>query len=111
VTPPGPLDNVQLGEALDFAAAACTILLDLQHQTGPDPDTGHLHPQLAEVADSHRAIHQATGMISVQAAVGLTDALLLLRAHAYSHERPLLAVAQDVVARIVAFAPEDDHRE
>lgn len=104
---PGSLDTLQFGEALDFAAAATTILLDQQHEAGP----GRLHSDLAEATDSHREIHQATGMISAQATVGLTDALLLLRAHAYSHDRSLLDVAKDVVARIVTFAPEDDHRE
>ncbi|GAB3830515.1 GAF domain-containing protein [Kribbella italica] len=45
---PGPLDSLQLGEALDYAAAATTILLDLQYDASPDG----LHPQLAEAADS-----------------------------------------------------------
>jgi hypothetical protein len=34
-----------------------------------------------------------------------------LRAHAYSAERPILDVARDVLARILRFAPEDDHHE
>lgn len=104
---PGPLDSRQLGEALAFADAAATILLELQHDSSADS----LHPKLAEVADNHREVHQASGMIAVQAGVGLAEALLLLRAHAYSHDRPLREVAHDVVARIVTFAPEDDHRE
>ncbi|NEA36857.1 GAF and ANTAR domain-containing protein [Streptomyces sp. SID13031] len=104
---PGPLDNLQLGEALDYAAAATTILLDLQHKAPP----GGLHPQLAEAADSHRAIHQATGIVTVQASVGINEALLMLRARAYAEERPLLELAQYVVARRVTFHPEDDHHE
>ncbi len=103
----GPLDNLQLAEALDHAAAAATILLDLQHSTSP----GGLHPQLVDAADSHRPIHQATGIVMVQASVGLNEALLLLRARAYAEERPLLELAQDVVARKVTFHPEDDHHE
>jgi hypothetical protein len=105
---PGPLDTLQLGEALDYAAAATTILLDLQHETTP----GGLHPQLADAADSHRAIHQATGIITVQASVNLNEALLLLRARAYAEDRPLLDLAQQVVARKVTFHPlhpGDDH--
>lgn len=102
---PGPLDSLQLAEALNYAAAATTILLDLQHETPLDG----LHPQLAEAADGHREIHQATGIISVQASVGMNDALLLLRARAYSEERPLRELAVDVVARRVTFHPEDGH--
>ncbi|MEV8378791.1 GAF and ANTAR domain-containing protein [Kribbella sp. NPDC056861] len=104
---PGPLDGLQLGEALDYAAAAATILLDLQYDEAP----GGLHPQLADAADSHRAIHQATGIITVQASVGMNEALLLLRVRAYAEERPLLELAENVVARTVTFHPEEDHHE
>lgn len=104
---PGPLDTLQLAEALDYAAAATTILLDLQQDAPP----GELHPQLSDAADGHREIHQATGMISAQASVPINDALVLLRARAYAEERPLLELAQDVVARRANFRPEDDHDE
>jgi GAF domain len=101
---PGSLDTLELAEALDYAAAATTILLELQHGA----PTGQLHPLLADAADEHREIHQATGMISVQAAVGLTEALLLLRARAYATERPLIDVANDVLDRHLVFQPEPD---
>jgi hypothetical protein len=45
------------------------------------------------------------------AALGLADALVLLRAHAYAAERPILTVARDVIARDLHFRPEDDHHE
>lgn len=105
---PGSLDRPQLAEALAFAEAATTILLSLQDKVTPREP---LHPRLAEAIESRREIHQATGMISVQAGVGLTDALLRLRAHAFSSERPLIEVAKDVVGRRLRFAPEDDHHE
>ncbi|MEV8378921.1 GAF and ANTAR domain-containing protein [Kribbella sp. NPDC056861] len=104
---PGPLDSLQLAEALDYAAAATTILLDLQYDAAP----GGLHPHLADAADSHRSIHQATGVVSVQASVSINEALLLLRARAYAEERPLVQLSEDVVARRVTFHPEDDHHE
>lgn len=57
----------------------------------------------------HRAaVHQATGMISVQLGVTMEEALLRLRAHAYSSERPLGEVADDVVARRLRFNDNDD---
>ncbi|GAA1625152.1 GAF domain-containing protein [Kribbella alba] len=104
----GSLDRLQLREALAFAEAATTILLHLQDKA---PRGLPLHPRLAETVESRREIHEATGMITVQAAVGLTEALLLLQAHAYSSERPLIDVARDVVARRLRFQPEDDHHE
>lgn len=104
----GSLDRHQLAEALAFAEAATTMLLRLQDKR---PSGQPLHPRLAEAVGSRREIHQATGMITVQAAVGLAEALLLLQAHAYSSERPLIDVAKDVVARRLRFAPEDDHHE
>ncbi|MDX6264059.1 MAG: hypothetical protein QOH84_5747 [Kribbellaceae bacterium] len=104
---PGPLDDLQLVEALDYAAAAATILLDHQHATSP----GDLHADFADAADGHREIHQATGIVTVQAAVGLNEALLLLRARAYAEGRQLRELAADVVAHRVTFVPEDEHHE
>jgi hypothetical protein len=104
----GSLDRLQLAESLAFAEAVTTILLHLQRKA---PSGQPLHPRLAEAVESRREIHQATGMITVQAAVGLAEALLLLQAHAYSSERPLIEVAKDVVARRLRFPPEDDHHE
>lgn len=100
----GSLEASELGLALDFADAATTVVLDLQADLPP----GQLHPHLGEAAASHREIHQATGMITVQATVGMTEALLLLRARAYSQARPLRDLAKDVVARRVTFRPEED---
>ncbi|MEV7340707.1 GAF and ANTAR domain-containing protein [Streptomyces sp. NPDC093544] len=57
----------------------------------------------------HRAkVHQATGMISVQLGVSMEDALLRLRAFAYSSDRPLGEVADDVVVRRLRFQDDDD---
>ena len=50
-------------------------------------------------------LHQATGMVSVQAAVGMAEALLLLRSRAFSTESTPLDVAHDVLAGRVHFRP------
>ena len=52
---------------------------------------------------SHPEVHQASGMVSVQANVSLSDALLLLRAHAFTQDRPIADVARDVVERRLSF--------
>ena len=43
-------------------------------------------------------------MVSVQLGVGLAEALVRLRAHAYAGDRPLADVAADVVARRLRLA-------
>jgi len=105
---PGNLDDRELSEALAFADAATAILLHLQEQTDAGDD---VHPQLADPLGTHTEIHQATGIIAVQAAVGLAEALLLLRGHAYAAESTSLDIARDVVGRRLHFYPEDDHHE
>jgi hypothetical protein len=101
----GPLDDDQLAEALVYADAAVAVLLHLQDEMSP---AGGLHPQLGEPLEDRAEIHQATGVISVHASVSLTEALLLLRAHAYSADRPILDVARDVMAHALRFGANSD---
>lgn len=97
---PGSLNAVQLADALAYADAAVVILLHLQGEMTPGQG---LHPQLSDPLQSRAEIHQATGVIAVQAVVGLTEALLLLRAHAYAAERPILNAAREVLAGTLRF--------
>ncbi|KQP65476.1 GAF domain-containing protein [Nocardioides sp. Leaf285] len=99
----GALDDDDLSLALHFVDAAVVVLLHLQ-----DPASqGALDdPRLDDAVDgftTHPEVHQATGMVSVQAVVSLHDALLLLRAHAYVADRSIIEVARDVVARRIDF--------
>jgi hypothetical protein len=48
---------------------------------------------------SRREVHQATGMVAARNAIGVDDALVLLRGHAYAADRPVRDVAADVIAR------------
>lgn len=100
------LSKQGLAEALAFADAATQVVLHLQDQMPLDEG---LHPDLAGHED-RSVIHQATGMVTVQAAVMLAEALLLLRARAFSSGRTLQQVAHDVVTGILRFHPakEDD---
>jgi ANTAR domain len=54
------------------------------------------------------AVHQSTGMISVQLGVTVEEALVRLRAHAYACSRDLDEVAADVLARRMRFDNLDD---
>lgn len=102
----GNLSDGEFRNALVYADAAAILLLHLQGLM--EPGDG-LHPQLAEPIGNRMEIHQATGMISVQVAVGLAEALLLLRAHSFAAERSIFDVATDVVHRRLRFGPEQDH--
>jgi hypothetical protein len=105
---PGPLEQQALADALVFAEAATLLLLHLQDVSGdgraPSVDL-HADVDLAFAATAE--VHQATGMISVQAGVGMAEALLLLRGRAFGTGRSASDVARDVVAGRLSFRPEE----
>lgn len=91
----GVLDAPELAMALAYADAATLLLLQLQNQS----KDGYLHPLLQESWEHRAVVHQATGMVSVQADVSMAVAFQLLAARTGAVERPLVEVARDVVAR------------
>ena len=54
------------------------------------------------------AIHQASGMVSVQLGIAVAAALSVLRAHAFAEGRPLRDIAADVVARRLRMTDPPD---
>jgi hypothetical protein len=99
---PGGLDGEQLADALVLADTMGAILLDEAGRNRPRPDGSW--PEHAGA--QHPVVHQATGMVIVQLGVTAAIALIRLRAHAYAHDRRLLDVAADVVARRLRFDPD-----
>jgi hypothetical protein len=97
----GALGEDQLSAALLAAEAAGLALLSLQseEETGLalDARSGSFQPQ----------VHQATGMVMVQAGVTIEQAFLLLRARAFASGRSLSEVSADVVGRRLRFDSED----
>jgi hypothetical protein len=97
---PGALSPGELSETLSFADAVTLVLLDAQSASaaaGPFP-----------VLDDRAEVHQATGVVSVQAAVGLAEALVLLRARAFADQQPLGELARDVLSGTVDFRDVGD---
>jgi hypothetical protein len=92
---PGPLSDDQHADALVMAWVVMTAILAQQADAPP----GALAHDLATLSDSRAEVHQACGMLSVQLEIGLTEAAVRLRAHAYAEDRPLAEVAREVVAR------------
>jgi len=92
---PGPLSDEQHADALVVASVAARWVLEAQAGAPP----GTVPEELEASADFHFVVHNAAGMVSVQQDISVTDALIRLRAYAFTHDRPLTEVAQDVVDR------------
>jgi hypothetical protein len=95
----GALTDEQVDDALVVAQFAGRTLLGWQADAPP----GMVAWQLEKVPEHRMEVHQATGRISVQAGVSLADALVLLRAYAFSENLPITVVAADVAAERVRF--------
>lgn len=107
-TEPGGLSRSEHTTALALAESAGWSLLrriltlGTPDGIGPDRDGSPL---------SRREIHQATGMVLAQTGSTATEALMLLRAYAFSHGRSLRATAGDVVGRRLDLTPTKDIEE
>ena len=99
---PGPLAGWQLDDALALADALTVLLLHRQ-----SAEAGHTDRSApagwAQPATYRAEVHQATGMVSVQLGVPLSEALVRLRAFAYGNDRLIAEVAAAVVARRLRF--------
>jgi hypothetical protein len=91
---PGPLTGDQHADALVVADVAARWVLEAQ--AGAPPDT--VAEELEVGADFHFAVHNAAGIVSVQEGISVTEALIRLRAFAFSSDRLLAEVARDVIA-------------
>jgi hypothetical protein len=91
---PGALSDEQFEDARAVAHVASRTVLAWQSVAGP----GSLAWQLEHVPMHRAVVHQAGGMVSVQAAVPVTDAVVMLRAYAFAEDRPITDVATDIVS-------------
>jgi hypothetical protein len=104
---PGPLSAFQLGDALVFADTATMLLLDAQDRAAGGLGAGP-GGQPAGLASYRAEIDQATGMLTEQLGVSITDAFVRLRAYAYVNDLQLADVARDIVARRLRLFPDPD---
>lgn len=100
---PGPLSDDQHADALVMADVAARWVLDVQANAPP----GALAAELEAGGDFYFVVHNAAGVVSVQLGCSITEAMIRLRAHAFSKHRRLRAVAEDVVTRELRFGEED----
>jgi hypothetical protein len=99
---PGPLAGRQLGDALLFADTATLLLLNAQANGSSVADSDR---QPADFPGHRAEIDQATGMLTEQLGVSITDAFARLRAYAYANDLRLTDVAGDIVARRLRLNP------
>lgn len=56
---------------------------------------------------SRDGVHQATGMVAAQLHISPSDALAVLRAHAYAHDTTLAVISDEVIGRRLDFSTTD----
>jgi len=97
---PGDITALDLQEHLRLGEAVTRALLDGQ----TDRMSGRASEQEPSTVDAGTGrlgveLYQASGMVSVQLGITVEEALVRLRAHAYTTDRSLREVAHDVVTR------------
>ena len=103
---PGPLTDDQHADALVLADLVAQSVLVLQASAQP----GDLAAGLEAGADFKYVVHQASGMVSVQLGTSISQALVRLRAYAFSNSLPLADVAESVIRRTLRFAATAEGR-
>lgn len=98
---PSGLDPDGLAYGLVLADLATWVILGLQ--SGAPPDA--LHELLADEPPHWAEVHQATGIVAVQLGVGLDEAFVRLRAHAFAEGRPMREIAREVVGKRLRLEP------
>ena len=96
---PGPLSDEHHADALVLADLVTRAVLVMQADAPP----GRLAAELERGADLRLVVHQAAGMVAAQLDESVAQALVRLRARAFSNEVALDDLAADVVARRLRF--------
>jgi hypothetical protein len=68
-----------------------------------DAPAGQLAWQLEKSGNYSVGVHQAVGRVSVQAEISVDDAMTLLRAHAFAHDRTIIQIASDILTGRLRF--------
>ena len=96
---PGALSDDQHADALVVADVVAHWVLDMQ----ADAPLGRLAPEIEVGAEFYLSVHNAAGAVSAQLGVTVAEALIRMRAYAFTQDRPLRDVAEDVIARKLRF--------
>ena len=96
---PGPLTDAQSSYGFAMATVAARAILALQAGLAPNVIA---HELLSE-SSFDAALHQAAGMVSLQGAMSIGEALVALRAHAFVLGISTAELSRRVVDRRVAY--------
>ena len=103
---PGPLSSTQMDSALLVADAAAQVLLDVVDDHGAPGERAGPLEQWQEMASFARIdVYQATGMVMAQLNMSAVDALVRLRAYAFSRDLTASEVAQLLISRDLRMEP------
>jgi hypothetical protein len=102
---PGPLTAEQDSDAYLIASVICRAILASQAGGPHDSLVGELNG--SSLLDFR--VHQAAGMLSVQASMSVKDALVLLRAHAFAIGCQLSELANRVVSRSTRYESDSQN--
>jgi hypothetical protein len=100
---PGALSDAQSSDA--YLMASVVVRAVLAFQIGARPDS--LGEELGLGGPFDFTVHQATGMVAVQGAMSVGEALARLRAHAFASDMTVASLAGRVIYREVLFDPID----
>jgi hypothetical protein len=92
---PGELAGEAFSSALALASVATETLIEGQGEAVDGAAASGVEGALG----SSFCVYQAQGMVMVQLGVPLDEAMALLRAHAFAHDRTLESIARDIVDR------------
>jgi len=99
----GPLTETQHADAVIVADSSARTIIATQAEAGP----GALGAEFEVGTALRHVVHQASGMVAVQLGVDVTDALVRMRALAFSQHRLVVDVANDIVTRRVRLTDDD----
>jgi hypothetical protein len=95
---PARLEAAETRRATELAELVGRHVLRLALAEIGDADEGHSRPL------ARRTIHQATGMVLAQLNISPDDAALVIQGHAFALGRPMMDVADDILAGRVRFS-------
>lgn len=103
----GELSQAQHDDSVAVTRVLTETVLSLQDTVA----VGGLAAEL-DVAVAYRAeIYQASGMVAVQLQIHPDEALIRIRGHAFAHDIPVSAVAEQIVARRLHLPDDRLNRE
>jgi hypothetical protein len=102
----GDLTVAQNDDSIALVEVLTETVLSLQDAAPP----GTLAADLEHAVAYRAQIYQASGMVSVQLSIPVSDALVRIRAYAFGHDRTVSAVAADIVGRRLRLADDGRRR-